>query len=173
MALQPGRPRRRTSPPRLPGSPSRSKLPSAATRPITSTATTSPIRTASQMPSSSSPAPSLRPTSSHCSPSFLTSPSYLSAYSCQMTTPAVANGWGGGREIEWLDKQQVGTMVYVAFRSELKLRHKQVAELAMVLEVSRLPFMRAYRDGPESLQVGFDERVMGRVWWSGGHRSWL
>uniref|UniRef100_A0A2P2KLZ7 Glycosyltransferase N-terminal domain-containing protein n=1 Tax=Rhizophora mucronata TaxID=61149 RepID=A0A2P2KLZ7_RHIMU len=77
---------------------------------------------------------------------------------------------------EWLDKQNEGSVVYVAFGSELTINQEQLTELALGLELSGLPFLWALRKRPadsaegESVELpdGFEERVRGRglVWTS-------
>ncbi|CAN1829083.1 UDP-glycosyltransferase 91A1 [Linum perenne] len=74
---------------------------------------------------------------------------------------------------KWLDKQERGSVVYVAFGSEAKLSQDELTELATGLEISGLPFFWVIRtrrspDDPEVLElpVGFEERTQGRgiVW---------
>ncbi|KAJ9190060.1 hypothetical protein P3X46_001294 [Hevea brasiliensis] len=71
---------------------------------------------------------------------------------------------------EWLDKQNKGSVVYIAFGSESKLSQPELHELALGLELSGLPFFWALRKRENSvkLPVGFEERVKGRgtVWTS-------
>ncbi|KAJ8765753.1 hypothetical protein K2173_014875 [Erythroxylum novogranatense] len=76
---------------------------------------------------------------------------------------------------EWLDKQNKGTVVYVAFGSELTLTQDELTELAMGLELSGLPFFWVMRkisnsvEGvPLELPEEFEERNKGRgvVWTS-------
>ncbi|KAF9674552.1 hypothetical protein SADUNF_Sadunf10G0138900 [Salix dunnii] len=71
---------------------------------------------------------------------------------------------------EWLDKQAQGSVVYIAFGSELTMNHSEITELALGLELSGLPFFWALRnrDGSVRLPDGFEERVRGRgvVWTS-------
>ncbi|KAM0943062.1 putative soyasaponin III rhamnosyltransferase [Dioscorea sansibarensis] len=71
---------------------------------------------------------------------------------------------GGQDELfQWLDKQEKRSVVYVAFGSELHLKKEEVSELARGLEMSKLPFVWAYRSGGEELlPLGFEERVEGR-----------
>nr|AFJ53030.1 UDP-glycosyltransferase 1 [Linum usitatissimum] len=71
------------------------------------------------------------------------------------------------REIrDWLDKQRVNTVVYVALGTEAALTRDEIAELASGLEKSALPFFWALRDhsvsGRMMLPGGFEERVKGR-----------
>ncbi|XP_054808275.1 UDP-glycosyltransferase 91A1-like [Prosopis cineraria] len=76
---------------------------------------------------------------------------------------------------EWLDKQNKGTVVYVAFGSEAKPRQEEVKEIALGLEKSELPFLWALRiqRGPTDPEVrrlpeGFEERTRGRgIVWTG------
>ncbi|KAL1820426.1 hypothetical protein ACET3Z_015295 [Daucus carota] len=73
-------------------------------------------------------------------------------------------------EIEdWLNKQARGSVIYVAFGAETKLNQVQVSELALGLELSRLPFLWALRKqrgltDPERVELpeGFEERTRGR-----------
>jgi len=71
---------------------------------------------------------------------------------------------------EWLDKQTQGSVVYIAFGSELTMNQDEITELALGLELSGLPFFWAMgnRDDSVRLPDGFDERVKGRgvVWTS-------
>ncbi|CAJ1940277.1 unnamed protein product [Sphenostylis stenocarpa] len=70
---------------------------------------------------------------------------------------------------DWLDKQEHGRVVYVAFGSEAKPRQDEVAEIALGLEKSKLPFLWALRVkrgpwDPDVLRLpeGFEERTKGR-----------
>ncbi|KAL5063339.1 hypothetical protein RYX36_025076 [Vicia faba] len=69
---------------------------------------------------------------------------------------------------EWLDKQQSGTVVYVAFGSEAKPSQEEVTEIALGLEKSKLPFfwvLRVQRGSMDKdvleLPEGFEERTKG------------
>ncbi|KAL6227625.1 hypothetical protein ACLB2K_001582 [Fragaria x ananassa] len=77
------------------------------------------------------------------------------------------------RIIEWLDKQEKGTVVYVAFGSEVNPSQEDFTELALGLELSGLPFFWAMRKSPQiedgdsvRLPDGFVDRTIGRgiVW---------
>ncbi|KAH7851910.1 hypothetical protein Vadar_018240 [Vaccinium darrowii] len=76
-------------------------------------------------------------------------------------------GWS---EIEnWLDKQGKGSVVYIAFGSEAELSQDELTEVALGLELSKLPFFWVLRKhGGNELPDGFLERVKGRglVWTS-------
>ncbi|KAF3439191.1 hypothetical protein FNV43_RR17466 [Rhamnella rubrinervis] len=70
---------------------------------------------------------------------------------------------------EWLDKQVNGSVIYVAFGTEAKLRQDELTEMAYGLELSGLPFfwvLRMDHDSANSemieLPVGFEERTKGR-----------
>ncbi|KAF2302562.1 hypothetical protein GH714_037770 [Hevea brasiliensis] len=69
---------------------------------------------------------------------------------------------------EWLDKQNKGSVVYIAFGSESELSQPELHELALGLELSGLPFFWALRKRENSVKLpdGFEERVKGRgtVW---------
>ncbi|XP_028087822.1 UDP-glycosyltransferase 91A1-like [Camellia sinensis] len=76
---------------------------------------------------------------------------------------------------EWLDKQSKGSMVYVAFESEAKLSQAEVTEIALGLELSKLPFFWALRmrccladTDVVVLPDGFEDKMKGRgvVWMS-------
>jgi hypothetical protein len=71
---------------------------------------------------------------------------------------------------EWLDKQTQGSVVYIAFGSELTINQNEITELALGLELSGLPFFWALRNRDDSVRLpdGFEERVKGRgvVWTS-------
>ncbi|KAJ9190063.1 hypothetical protein P3X46_001297 [Hevea brasiliensis] len=71
---------------------------------------------------------------------------------------------------EWLDKQNKGSVVYIAFGSESELSQPELHELALGLELSGLPFFWALRKRDNSVKLpdGFEERVKGRgiVWTS-------
>lgn len=69
----------------------------------------------------------------------------------------------------WLDKQETGSVVYVAFGSEAKPSQEEVTEIALGLELSRLPFfwvLRTQRGSSDAdsieLPYGFEERTQGR-----------
>ncbi|KAK1392010.1 Anthocyanidine rhamnosyl-transferase [Heracleum sosnowskyi] len=75
--------------------------------------------------------------------------------------------WGDIKD--WLDKQAQGSVIYVAFGAETKLNQVQVAELALGLELSGLPFFWAFRKQrglidpePVELPQGFEERTRDR-----------
>lgn len=70
---------------------------------------------------------------------------------------------------EWLDKQEKGSVVYVAFGSEAKPNQEELTEIALGLELSGLPFFWVLRKrrgltDPEVVELpdGFEERVNGR-----------
>lgn len=65
-------------------------------------------------------------------------------------------------EGKWLDSQKHGSTAFVAFGSELRLSKEQVEELAHGLELSRSPFVWAFRGDPTILPVGFEDRTVGR-----------
>ncbi|OAY33494.1 hypothetical protein MANES_13G101300v8 [Manihot esculenta] len=71
---------------------------------------------------------------------------------------------------EWLDKQNKGSVVYVAFGSEAELSQPELNELALGLELSELPFFWVLRKQDNSVELpdGFKDRVKGRgmVWTS-------
>ncbi|XVF64912.1 hypothetical protein PTKIN_Ptkin09bG0204600 [Pterospermum kingtungense] len=79
--------------------------------------------------------------------------------------------WGDMKE--WLDKQRVNSVVYVAVGTEVHLSEKELTELAIGLEKSGLPFFWVLKNSPgsgqselEMLPDGFVERVKakGRVY---------
>ncbi|XP_059631238.1 UDP-glycosyltransferase 91C1-like [Cornus florida] len=70
---------------------------------------------------------------------------------------------------EWLDKQIVNSVVYVAFGTESTLSQVELTELALGLEQSRIPFVLVLRNPTgttlntiEMLPDGFVERVKSR-----------
>jgi hypothetical protein len=68
---------------------------------------------------------------------------------------------------EWLDKQEKGSVVYIALRSEIQPSQQDFTELALGLAQSGLPFFWALRKRIELLE-GFEERTRGRgVVWTG------
>lgn len=73
---------------------------------------------------------------------------------------------------EWLDRQKVSSVVYIAFGSEVKLSQENLNELALGIEDSKLPFFWVLRDlknGYVELPNGFEDRTKGQglVW-----KSW-
>ncbi|XP_073286982.1 UDP-glycosyltransferase 91C1-like [Primulina huaijiensis] len=74
---------------------------------------------------------------------------------------------------EWLDKQTKGSVLYIAFGTEVTPKQDQLDELAHGLELSQVPFLWVFRrpalsrrDDKIHLPEGFEERVKGRgvVW---------
>ncbi|XP_031114750.1 UDP-glycosyltransferase 91A1-like [Ipomoea triloba] len=70
---------------------------------------------------------------------------------------------------EWLDKQEKGSVVYIAFGSETKPNQEEAVEIALGLELSKLPFFWVYRkqrgladEEVTKLPEGFEERTRGR-----------
>ncbi|KAK0605137.1 hypothetical protein LWI29_023121 [Acer saccharum] len=70
---------------------------------------------------------------------------------------------------EWLDKQEKGSVVYIAFGSEAKLSQEELTEIALGLELSGLPFFWVLKKqlGPTDSELtelpdGFEERTKGR-----------
>ncbi|XP_010254573.1 PREDICTED: UDP-glycosyltransferase 91C1-like [Nelumbo nucifera] len=84
-----------------------------------------------------------------------------------LAAPAVKDAMG--EDDKWLDQQGRGSVVYVAFGSEVTLSQEDVTELAVGLELSELPFFWVLRK-PSSLTQeewgllpdGFEERTKGR-----------
>ncbi|KAB1201894.1 putative UDP-rhamnose:rhamnosyltransferase 1 [Morella rubra] len=79
-----------------------------------------------------------------------------------------------GTIVEWLDKREKGSVVYVAFGTEVQPSQEDLNELALGLEQSGFPFFWALRKRSSSviggdmaeLPEGFEERTRGRgiVW---------
>lgn len=73
--------------------------------------------------------------------------------------------------LEWLDKQEKASVVYVALGSEATPREDELTELALGLELSGLPFFWALRKRHDSVELpdGFEDRTKDRgvVW-----RTW-
>ncbi|KAL1542277.1 UDP-glycosyltransferase 91C1-like [Salvia divinorum] len=63
---------------------------------------------------------------------------------------------------EFLDLQKEGSLVYVAFGSEVVLTHKETQELALGLEQCGSPFLWVLNKGYEKLPEGFGDRVRDR-----------
>ncbi|KAJ0040248.1 hypothetical protein Pint_27711 [Pistacia integerrima] len=70
---------------------------------------------------------------------------------------------------EWLDKQEKGSVVYVAFGSEAKPSQEELTEIAFGLELSGLPFFWVLKKrlGPADTKLielpdGFEEQTKGR-----------
>ncbi|KAJ6900073.1 hypothetical protein NC652_026270 [Populus alba x Populus x berolinensis] len=101
----------------------------------------------------------------HCKPVI---PVGLLPPSAQFSEGGVEEKWVTIRE--WLDKQTQGSVVYIAFGSELTMNQNEITELALGLELSGLPFFWAFRNRDDSVRLpdGFEERVKGRgvVWTS-------
>ncbi|KAL3524909.1 hypothetical protein ACH5RR_013281 [Cinchona calisaya] len=77
---------------------------------------------------------------------------------------------------EWLDGLERASVVYIAFGSEVSLSQQELSELALGLELSKVPFFWCLRKPPGSTEFssfelpnGFEERIRGRgfVW-----KSW-
>ncbi|KAL5556584.1 hypothetical protein UlMin_038820 [Ulmus minor] len=73
--------------------------------------------------------------------------------------------------VEWLNKQEKGSVVYVALGSEVQPCQEDITQLALGLEISGLPFFWALRkpnNGSIMLPDGFEDRTRGRgvVWMS-------
>nr|QWT69382.1 UGT91C1 [Gynostemma pentaphyllum] len=75
---------------------------------------------------------------------------------------------------EWLDKQSLNSVVYVAFGTEANLSENDVREIALGLEKSEIPFLWIMRTSPgnesEMLPAGFKERVKNR---GKIHEGWI
>ncbi|CAN1748769.1 UDP-glycosyltransferase 91A1 [Linum perenne] len=73
------------------------------------------------------------------------------------------------RTIErWLDEQERGSVVYVAFGSEAKPSSDELTEIAAGLELSGQPFFWVLRSPDAELPEGFEERMKGNgVVWRG------
>ncbi|KAM7257585.1 hypothetical protein ACFE04_013326 [Oxalis oulophora] len=99
--------------------------------------------------------------------------------------PVIATGFfppldGGDRDDkwdlikDWLDKQAVSSVVYVAFGTEASLSCEEVSEMAIGLEKSNLPFFwvmkESITEGIHLLPEGFEERVQGRGM---VHKGWV
>ncbi|XP_017970571.1 PREDICTED: UDP-glycosyltransferase 91A1 [Theobroma cacao] len=76
-------------------------------------------------------------------------------------------GWKSMKE--WLDKQEKGSVVYIAFGSEAKPSQEELNEIAQGLEFSGLPFLWVLRKSrgstdaePIKLPEGFEERTKER-----------
>ncbi|CAA0842556.1 UDP-glycosyltransferase 91C1 [Striga hermonthica] len=65
---------------------------------------------------------------------------------------------------DWLDERKPGSVVFVSFGSEHKLKKKEVLEIAYGLELSGLPFLWALREpNPDkALPPDFAQRTVGR-----------
>ncbi|XP_047955469.1 UDP-glycosyltransferase 91C1-like [Salvia hispanica] len=63
---------------------------------------------------------------------------------------------------EFLDRQKEGSLVYVAFGSEVVLTHKETQDFALGLEQCGSPFFWVLSKGYEKLPVGFGDRVRDR-----------
>nr|AJW81118.1 UDP-rhamnose:rhamnosyltransferase 1-like protein [Amaranthus tricolor] len=71
----------------------------------------------------------------------------------------------------WLNKQRKGSVVYIALGSEFEPSQDQLNELALGLELSKLPFFWAFRRSklsPLVLPEGFEDRTRdrGMIWTS-------
>ncbi|PRQ48514.1 putative soyasaponin III rhamnosyltransferase [Rosa chinensis] len=88
--------------------------------------------------------------------------------------------------VDWLNKQEKGTVVYVALGTEVNPSREDFTELALGLELSGLPFFWVLRklpsgSGDGNLEIklpdGFEHRTKGQglVWRTGhlGPKSWL
>ncbi|KAK2656609.1 hypothetical protein Ddye_009661 [Dipteronia dyeriana] len=69
---------------------------------------------------------------------------------------------------DWFGKQDKGSVVYVAFGSELSMSQEEITELALGLDLSGLPFFWVLRKSDDSCELpeGFEERIKGHgiVW---------
>ncbi|KAI9166004.1 hypothetical protein LWI28_024594 [Acer negundo] len=77
----------------------------------------------------------------------------------------------------WFGKQDKGSVVYIAFGSEVSLSQGEITELALGLELSGLPLFWVLRKSDESCELleGFKERIKGRgiVWTSWAPQLWI
>ncbi|KAJ0968240.1 hypothetical protein J5N97_025157 [Dioscorea zingiberensis] len=64
--------------------------------------------------------------------------------------------------IQWSDNQAPKSVVYVAFGSQVKLSRERVHEIALGLELSKVPFFWALRAPEGWLPEGFERRNEGR-----------
>ncbi|GER45226.1 UDP-Glycosyltransferase superfamily protein [Striga asiatica] len=66
--------------------------------------------------------------------------------------------------LDWLDGRKPGSVVFVSFGSEHKLKKEEILEIAHGLELSGLSFLWALREPnlDEALPLGFAQRTVGR-----------
>lgn len=76
---------------------------------------------------------------------------------------------------EWFDKKDIGSVLYIAFGSEVKMTQEELTEMALGLELSQIPFFWVLRKQAGlgdtelvELPEGFEERIKanGVVWTS-------
>ena len=64
--------------------------------------------------------------------------------------------------LNWLDKQEPGSVIYISFGSVASLAQDQIYELASGVEASKQPFLWVVRDSITSIPEGFIERTSAR-----------
>lgn len=65
-----------------------------------------------------------------------------------------------GSMFKWLDDQELGSVVYVAFGTEAKLTKKEVEDIALGLKLSNLPYLWALRS--KELPKGVENGINGK-----------
>ena len=61
--------------------------------------------------------------------------------------------------LNWLDKQEPGSVIYISFGSVASLAQDQIREIASGVEASNQPFLWVVRDSITSIPEGFIERT--------------
>ncbi|GLJ19497.1 hypothetical protein SUGI_0352130 [Cryptomeria japonica] len=76
-----------------------------------------------------------------------------------LLSPHVSEGKADSDVMTWLDKQSMGSVVYVSFGSQCFLSREEIAEVALGLEASGQPFLWALHSLSSWLPEGFVERL--------------
>ncbi|TVU20051.1 hypothetical protein EJB05_36238, partial [Eragrostis curvula] len=84
---------------------------------------------------------------------------FVGPLSLPLPPPATPSNGGDSQCIDWLDKKQAESVVYLCFSSLTHVSHAQLNELALGLEASGKPFLWVVRSDSWAPPEGWKERV--------------